>query len=256
MHKFRILIVDDEKPARETLSYLIDWKDTAFEVAGTAKNGNDALEQYQRFKHELIITDIQMPVMDGLALIKAIRQDNKAQKFVILSCHEKFSYAKEAIQMGVTDYLIKDLLTCEDLFAVLDKVQRELEEESRRSLLLQTKVKPLAQNQRYSRHIRDAIEFISDNYRRDIELSEIAEALNLHRVYLSRLFKQETGENLFNYILKLRMEEAKRMMLSTNNKVYEIAEQVGYLSIQQFSAAFKKSTGLTPREFRNSYTGS
>lgn len=265
MDKFRILIVDDEKPARETLSYLIDWTKTAFEVAGTAKNGSDALAQYHRFRPELVITDIQMPVMDGLSFIKAVRQENTRQKFIILSCHEKFSYAKEAIRMGVTDYLIKDLLTPQDLYAVLCKVQRELEEENtgkRRWQMnravenheAEQSVQGAKLNKRYSRHIRDALEFIGANYRRNVGLSEIAEVLNLHKVYLCRLFKQETGENLVNYILKLRVEEAKRMMLSTNHKLYEIAEHVGYQNIQQFSVAFKKLTGITPREFRDSHT--
>jgi two-component system, response regulator YesN len=128
---YRVLIVDDEEPARETLKYLIDWGSTSYEIAGFAKNGKEALDAYKELEPHLIITDIQMPVMDGLELIKNIRTEDRSQKFVILSCHENFRYAKEAIKQGVSDYLLKDLLTPQDLYSLLEKVKYEIQNEAR-----------------------------------------------------------------------------------------------------------------------------
>ncbi len=125
---FKVLIVDDELPAREILTNIIDWNKAGFVVADTAKNGKDALNKYSQQNFDLVITDIQMPGMDGLELIRNIRQINKHQKFIILSCHENFLYAKEAIKLGITDYLLKHLLTPEDLYSVLQKVKLELED--------------------------------------------------------------------------------------------------------------------------------
>jgi two-component system, response regulator YesN len=131
---YRVLIVDDEEPARETLRYLINWENTAYSIAGFAKNGIEAMDEYEKLKPHLVITDIQMPVMDGLDLIKRIRAKSSNQKFVILSCHEDFKYAKEAIKYGVSDYLLKDLLTPQDLYSLLEKVKCEIQNEEKLEL--------------------------------------------------------------------------------------------------------------------------
>ncbi|GIM28817.1 hypothetical protein CPJCM30710_14830 [Clostridium polyendosporum] len=124
---YKVMVVDDEKPAREILSYIINWENTDFEIACYASNGKEALDKYIDIKPDLIITDIQMPVMNGLDLIEEIQKINKSQKFLILSCYEDFTYAQRAMKMGVTDYLIKDLISSNDLYGILSKTKSELE---------------------------------------------------------------------------------------------------------------------------------
>lgn len=123
----KVLVVDDEKPARDKLTYLIEWEETPFKIIDFAKNGKEALEKYIIYEPDLIITDISMPIMDGLELIKKIKEISVNQRFIILSCHENFNYAKEAMKLGVADYLIKDLVTSDELYSVLEKVRIELE---------------------------------------------------------------------------------------------------------------------------------
>ena len=124
---YKIMIVDDEIPAREILSYIINWEDTEFRIVYSASNGNEALDKYSNIKPDLIITDIQMPIMDGLDLIEELQKINKSQKFLILSCYEDFTYAQRAMKMGVTDYLIKDLISPNDLYGVLAKTKADLD---------------------------------------------------------------------------------------------------------------------------------
>lgn len=123
---YKIMVVDDEKPGREILKYLIDWNKTNFTICATAKHGKDAIEQYDLVKPDLIITDIQMPVMDGLNMISKIKKINKDQEIIIVSCYEDFSYAQKAIRLGITDYLIKGLVSQEDLYSVLYKIEEKL----------------------------------------------------------------------------------------------------------------------------------
>lgn len=123
---YKILIVDDEAPARRMLNSIIDWKHTNFEIVGVASNGKMGIEKYKELKPDCIITDIQMPVMDGIEMIEEIRKTDKNQKFVILSCHEDFNYARKALKMGVTDYLIKDLITKEIIYELLLRISSEL----------------------------------------------------------------------------------------------------------------------------------
>ncbi|WP_238899262.1 response regulator [Clostridium sp. YIM B02500] len=124
---YKVMIVDDEIPAREILLYIINWEDTDFRIVYSASNGKDALGKYTDIKPDLIITDIQMPIIDGLDLIEEVQKINKSQKFLILSCYEDFTYAQRAMKMGVTDYLIKDLITPNDLYGILAKTKTDLD---------------------------------------------------------------------------------------------------------------------------------
>lgn len=124
---YKVMIVDDEIPAREILSYIINWETTDFRIVFNASNGKEALNKYSDIKPDLIITDIQMPIMDGLDLIEEVQKINKAQKFVILSCYEDFTYAQRAMKMGVTDYLIKDLISPNDLYGILAKTKTDID---------------------------------------------------------------------------------------------------------------------------------
>lgn len=118
-----ILIVDDESPSRELIKMNLDWKTLGYGPLLEARNGREALAMYKMHKPYLVITDIQMPIMDGLELIRAIRQTDMEARIAILSCHESFSYAREALKMGVIDYLIKDQVTEEALINLLSTAE-------------------------------------------------------------------------------------------------------------------------------------
>lgn len=117
-----MLIVDDEMPSRELIKMSLDWRAFGFDPIYEARNGREALAIYALKKPDLLITDIQMPVMDGLELTRAVRALNPAQPVVILSCHERFSYAKEALRLGVIDYILKDSFTGGTLVDMLSRL--------------------------------------------------------------------------------------------------------------------------------------
>lgn len=123
--KKSIIIIDDEMPSRESLKAFLAWENTDYYILREFDNGPEAIEFYKNNKVDIIITDIQMPIMDGLTLIKIVKSINKQQDIIVLSCHEKFSYAREAMRYGVKDYLIKDMLTEEDLLEALNKSNKQ-----------------------------------------------------------------------------------------------------------------------------------
>ena len=102
-----VIIVDDELLMRIGLKSIIQWEDEGFTILGEAANGREALELAGTHRPDLIITDIKMPVMDGLELIREARRLDIGGQFVILSCLEEFQYAQEALRLGAADYLIK-----------------------------------------------------------------------------------------------------------------------------------------------------
>jgi len=120
--KYSVLIVDDEKPARELIKMKLDWSKLGFDLIDEARDGEEALELYAKKRHNIVVTDIQMPVMDGLQLIEKIKEINSDQPIVILSCHENFLFAKKAIRLGVEDYLIKDTFNVEELYSLISKI--------------------------------------------------------------------------------------------------------------------------------------
>ena len=115
----RILIVDDEYIVRLGLKTIVDWAAFGYTVAGEAGSGREALDFFEKNPVDVILTDIKMPVMDGLELTRAIRAENKRVHIIILSHYDEFSYAQEAIQLGAFRYILKSELTKINLENVL-----------------------------------------------------------------------------------------------------------------------------------------
>jgi two-component system response regulator YesN len=126
----RILIVDDEYLVRLGLKTTIDWPEHGYIIAGEASNGREALELFDRTGADAILTDIKMPVMDGLELIRAIKEKNKKVKIIILSHYDEFSYAQEAINLGAFRYILKSELTKTNLLNVLKSLFYSVSEEA------------------------------------------------------------------------------------------------------------------------------
>lgn len=126
---YNILIADDEPAVCEGLSVLIDWEKYGFYVANTAEDGEDALEKLGNGRYNLIITDIRMPVLDGLELLKTIKEQNSSVKILIISGYSDFNYAQRAIEYGVKGYLLKPV-DRDDLMEHIVKIKEELDNEN------------------------------------------------------------------------------------------------------------------------------
>ena len=105
----RIFLVEDEVVVRETIKKMIPWEQYGYQVVGEAPDGVVALPMIRNLKPDLLVTDIKMPFMDGLTLSKMVRKDFPDMKIVILSGYDDFNYAKQAINIGVEDYLLKPI---------------------------------------------------------------------------------------------------------------------------------------------------
>lgn len=122
---FNIVIIDDEALAIRKLELLLRKMEISIDSIEHAENGLDGYHLIKNNKPNLIFTDIQMPVMDGLEMIKKLRDDGIETPIIILSCHENFTYAKEAIRLNTYDYLVKDLLTMTKLENLFSRILSE-----------------------------------------------------------------------------------------------------------------------------------
>ncbi|UUZ95489.1 response regulator [Paenibacillus sp. P25] len=126
---YRVLLVDDEPFARMGLRATFDWEGNGFRLVGEASNGKNALPWIERNEVDILITDIAMPVMDGLELIRTARERCPQMKFILLSRHSDFAYVREGMRMGASDYLLKPTLEPADLKEVLAKVVDQITED-------------------------------------------------------------------------------------------------------------------------------
>ncbi|MGG1599541.1 response regulator transcription factor [Paenibacillus naphthalenovorans] len=125
---WKVIIVDDEVLVRRGLASTIPWAQYGMQVAGDFSNGMKALEAMELLRPDVVITDIRMPQMDGLTLLKELRKQYPETIPVILSCHNDFEYAKEAISLGAVDYLVKTTMDDQEVDRTLSKVQAKLAE--------------------------------------------------------------------------------------------------------------------------------
>ena len=105
----RTFLAEDEIVVRENIKKMVPWEQYGFELVGEASDGEMALPLIKKLKPDLLITDIKMPFMDGLTLCKVVKKEFPDIKIVILSGYDDFNYAKEAIGIGVEDYLLKPI---------------------------------------------------------------------------------------------------------------------------------------------------
>lgn len=137
---FRVLLVDDEAYFRQGLKELIGWEQCGFTVMGETDNGEDALDMILRDAPDVVVTDIRMPVMDGLGLIgRAIQEHQLRTKFIIVSGYDEFKYAQQAVKYGVCDFLLKpiDEVAMEGtLLELRSKLEREAADAKRQRTLM------------------------------------------------------------------------------------------------------------------------
>ncbi|UQZ73788.1 DNA-binding response regulator [Niallia circulans] len=124
---YKVMLVDDDYPVLELLTKTIDWKSLGFEVMSTHENGVSALKKAEETMPDVLISDIGMPKMNGIELTRKMKSINESLQVALLSCHTEFNYAREALKLQVSDYLVKDTFELEELYELLEKFKIQLD---------------------------------------------------------------------------------------------------------------------------------
>lgn len=241
----KVLVVEDEEMIRRGIVLTIDWAALDCVVVGEAANGEEALKAAARYAPSLIITDLKMPKMDGIEMLRQLRECGCHAPAIILTAYDSFEYARSAMRLGAVDFLLKPFHDGELEEAVL-ALKQKLEERHVREVEL-----PKRGGQ--SRYVLSAMDFIAENYPNpNLTVGMIAGQLGLSEGHLSHLFKKETDSTLLSYLTRYRIHKSMELLRDCRRKVYEVAEQVGYRDVAYFSAIFKKVTGISPSEYQDS----
>ncbi len=241
----KVLIVEDEEMIRKGIVLTVDWAALDCMVVGEAANGVQGLEAARRLEPSLIITDLKMPQMDGIEMLKALRAQGCTAYVIILTAYDNFSYVQSALRLGAVDYLLKPFHDG-DLENAITRIQQRMKPEAAETAPL-----GIVRKGDKSKYVQEAMDYISAHYNDpDISVGTVAQSLNISEGYLSHTFKKETDYTLLNYLTRYRIHKAMELLKDCRVKVYEVAEQVGYRDIAYFSATFKKYAGISPSEYQ------
>jgi len=337
LEKIKVMIVDDDKITTGDLQRMMDWRRHGFDIVAVANNGKVGLIKHEETRPHIVLTDVVMPFMDGLEMIKQIREKDSNVSFVILSAYGEFEYARKAIELGADGYVLKATLNERNLlYALLPVREKILARISKAHLSIYTLVsscierlhndlQPMLNNlddafndidteaevaelSTITRQTSELIEktyrihgkqdffkqksfaskselhqwlrqqitlirrwleeeqeniishstskamlYIETNYQdKNLNVRDIADAASTSVSWLSTRFKKETGCSLKEYIIKIRIDRAKKLLRQGNCRVYEVADLVGFSSGQYFSKVFYNNTKLLPHQYRGS----
>lgn len=246
--KYRVVVAEDEYLILNNIVKKITELDLGFEVIDRVQDGKAALEIVKEKVPDLLMTDIRMPLMDGLELLENVAVDYPYIKKIVISGYDEFEYAQQALRVGVVDYLLKPVKMGE-LAMALNKIRIELEEEYE----LLYDLSPDGGDDSVERVIELVEVYIRENFMEDINVNMIAQKFNYNVSYLSKVFTKYIGENPSSYLIRLRINKARQLLLNDQKlTVKEIGEIVGYPEPAYFSRIFKKYTGHSPSKFRDS----
>ena len=237
-------MVDDEIMIREGFKRLFDWEAHDCEVVGEAADGMEALTQIDTLRPDIVIMDINIPIMNGLKVIQLARIKHPDMAFVIVSGYDDFSYCREALRLQITDYILKPV-NYEEFGTCIDNLKISLFEQR-----VSEKAEPEKQEERT---ITSITRYLQEHLAEDLSLSVLADEFHLNPQYISQLFKNEIGVNFLSYLTNIRMEKAKKLLLSTSLSITDVADQSGYGDYRVFTKVFKKSEGITPSQYRRDF---
>ncbi len=234
------IIVDDEPKIARGILKLVSERE-GYTAVGIFFGAAEALAFIERNPVDVVITDIRMPEISGLELIRQIRRINEDMHIVILSGYADFAYAQQAIALGVTRYLLKPT-NPDELIGVLEDI---------RGLSSAAKSEPEQLTEINNLVARNAVQYIHEKYAYPFTLKSMADELFVSPNYLCELFKKHIGKNITEYLSDYRLHQAEKYLKQVACKVSDVSMLVGYKDVRYFSTAFKKKFGMTPLEYRN-----
>jgi len=253
---YKVMLIDDEKWVVKSLNNMINWQTHGFHIVDTAFNGIEGYEKIAQHSPDLVFTDIRMPGMDGLELIRRCVERGDRADFIIATGYKDFDYAKKAIQYGAINYCLKPFEKVE-IKEALDKFsERQLAKKAIQRTeaadfptLLHSAREPKSNDTTYGKMIA----YIDEHFHEDLSLQSVADELNLNISYVSQLFRKAGNDTFLQYLTSKRIAYACGLLRDTSLSVQEVAYEAGYINYFHFARVFKKITGFSATEYREDH---
>lgn len=246
---YKLLVVEDEPLIRQGIVSLINFVEMEIEQVFEAADGQQGLKIVEKEQPDIILTDINLPYLDGLTFAKKVKLLFPQTVIVFLTGYDYFDYALTALKLGADDYLLKPV-TKQEVEELLVKAVTKLKTMQK----VQKLTAVMAKQEQIVKEIDPSLSLkkIIDQQLANplLSLVGLADELGFNASYLSGLIKKKLGVPFQDYVATARIEQAKVLLLATSLKHYEIAEKVGFEDVNYFSLRFKQITGLSPRQYK------
>lgn len=238
---FSVLVVDDEELIRVSFRRLINWEKYGLTLVKECINGKEALDYMINNPVDILLTDIKMPVMDGITLLEELNIRNITRKAtIILSAFDEYDLVRSCFKLKADDYILKSNYDEDDIIKII------------LNIINKNSPPEIKEENNYSHEINQVLDYLNKNFHRNISLKDISDYVCYSESYLSHLFSKEIGITVTEYLNTLRVEKAKYLLSTSNLKIYEVSSKVGFQSVEHFSRIFKKYAGTSPKQFRYS----
>ncbi len=251
---YSVLLVEDEDIIRKGIRNSVPWESYGSYVIGEASNGMEGKKLIEELKPDIVITDINMPVWDGLQMIANTKSvyDYVA---IILTGYSEFEYAKEAIRNGVSTYVLKPL-NMEEMKEALEQAILEsknihyLRERNEKVKELQN-ISLIEEKKYFDPVVEQVLQYIEEHYREKVVLSDLEEALHYSERYINQKFRKILGTTVIEYLNRFRIQKALAMLKDKNTVIAEVGFLCGIGEYKYFNHVFKKYIGCSAKEYQN-----
>ena len=246
----KALIIDDENPVRIAIQKLVAWDDYDIDEVLMASNGREGLAIMRTHEPTYVFLDICMPIMNGLDFLEQAKDEYPRSQFIIVSGYDDFKYAQNALRHGATDYLLKPI-DRESLANALKHAQKKIRLDQEEIATQDSFSSDNGNSELTPYQISQVIhDYIDEFYYENIKISMFSDKYFFSKEYISRNFKSRYGYGIYEYVLKVRMENAAKMLKDNSIKIQDVGTKVGFPDNNYFSKAFKNYYDMSPSEYR------
>ena len=239
---YRVVLIDDENIIVEGLRRVVKWSEYGCEVVGTACNAEEGAKLIRTLKPNILFTDIRMPGRDGLTMVAGLRSEFPDMQVAVLTGYRDFSYAQEAIKLGVARFLLKP--------SKMEEINEALQAMTERL----AKLPPEPEEEDHSAGsfiVHQAVSFMESAYQQKLTLQEVADRCYVSQWHLSKLLNRYAEKSFYDILNSIRIQKAKELLTDPRLKIGDISEMVGYSDTAHFARTFKKFEGMSANEYRN-----
>jgi two-component system, response regulator YesN len=252
---YKVLLIDDEDIIVEGLKKVVSWDKYHCEIAGTASDAQSGAEMIRSLNPDILFTDIKMPNMDGLTMLAGLKSEFPDMQITVLTGYRDFEYAKRAIHIGVTRFLLKPsrMNEIDEALQVMTDNLAKIHTGNPEETLEQADSEEEVQDNPANSHIvRSALKYLEVHYAEKLTLTQLADKVFVSPWYLSKLLNKFTGMSFSDLLHQARIRKAEKLLDDPSLKIQDISDLLGYYDVTHFSRIFKKLKNMSPNEYRNS----
>ncbi|MEG0329416.1 MAG: response regulator [Longicatena sp.] len=251
---YKVLVVEDEEIIRKGLIFSTNFEKLDCLVVGEAENGQEGIAKIKELKPDIVITDINMPIVNGIEMIESTLDCGIS--VIIISGFNEFEYAKKAMKYGVSEYLLKPI----DMDEMEEAIQHAIEQHN-----MKVQYENAKENKQHVKNIKvieitkseiekdivvgKMISYIKDNFAKKIVMQDLCKELNYSEALLNRKFKEYTTYTFNDYLNRYRIQQSVELIKEGKQYLYDVATLCGFTEYKYFSIVFKKYIGCSPNEF-------